>query len=461
MNNERRQSGELSRDLSMFHITMMGVGMMIGAGVFVSTGIGIGVAGPGGILIAFTFNGLIAFLSSMTYAELASAIPRTGGGYTYIQEGIGGIVGFFSGWMFWFANAITASLYCITFSKYVLHFISQVGTFKWLNLESLLVEKIMAITIALIFIYVNYRGSSDTGIASAFIATGQTTALVLIGIIGVFIAFKKPTQMQNFEPFLPNGWGKIMVAMGFSYVGYEGYEVIAQTSEEVVDAKKNVPKAIFYAVMIVITTYLLVAFAAVVGVKPFDMSVVEWFNKYGATGFAKAIGQLFPFGGLLATLSAVFASTSALNATVYSATRVSFALGRDGHLPEFFANISDKTNIPNVALLFSSILIIIIAAAFPVEAVAAGADILFLLLFAIVNYSVIKVRKEQGDELNYGYLMPFFPYIPLTVIVLQLLLIVFLFDMGVLAYIVTGTWTFIGALIYNFYSKLNINQESD
>ena len=116
----RQIESELSRDLSVFHITMMGVGMMIGAGVFVATGIGIGVSGPGGILIAFALNGLLAFLSSMAYAELSSAIPRAGGGYTYVQESIGGITGFFSGWMSWFAHTVAGSLYAITFSKYTL-----------------------------------------------------------------------------------------------------------------------------------------------------------------------------------------------------------------------------------------------------------------------------------------------------------------------------------------------------
>ena len=93
---------------------MMGVGMMIGAGVFVTTGIGIGVAGPGGILVALALNGLLAFLSVMTYAELSSAIPRAGAGYSYVQESIGGFTGFFCGWISWFAHTVAGSLYAIT-----------------------------------------------------------------------------------------------------------------------------------------------------------------------------------------------------------------------------------------------------------------------------------------------------------------------------------------------------------
>jgi len=444
---------ELSRELSLFHITMMGVGMMIGAGVFVTTGIGIGVAGPGGILLAFALNGLLAFLSVMTYAELSSAIPRAGAGYSYVQESIGGFTGFFCGWISWFAHAVAGSLYAITLSKYTLHFLSSFDMFHWLNLNLPFYEKSFAVLMALVFIYINYRGASETGTAGAIMAIGQTIMLAVIGLLGVVVAIKNPGRLGNFDPFLPHGWGKVLVVMGFSLVGYEGYEVIANTAEEAVDAKKNVPKGIFYAVIIVITTYLLVAFAAIVGIEASGLSVVEWFKEQGATGFADAIGQLFPFGNVFVFLAVIFASTSALNATIYSSTRVAFTLGRDRYLPKFFANISKKTRIPNIALLFSGTIIIVIAATFPVEVVCAGASIFFIVLFNLVTLAVIKIRKEQGDELNYGYVMPFFPLIPLISFVGRLIIGLLLFDMGALAYIIAGIWVGIGVVIYVSYSK--------
>lgn len=449
---------ELSRELSLFHITMMGVGMMIGAGVFVTTGIGIGVAGPGGILLAFALNGLLAFLSVMTYAELGSAIPHAGAGYSYVQQSIGGFTGFFSGWISWFAHAVAGSLYAITFAKYTIHFLAQLEIFSWLNLNLPLFEKGLAVLTALIFIYINYRGASETGTAGAVMAIGQTIVLGVIGLVGVYVAIRNPSRMGNFEPFLPNGWGKVLVVMGFSLVGYEGYEVIANTAEEVVDAKKNVPRGIFFAVIIVITTYLFVAFAAIVGVKTSGMSIVEWFQGQGATGFAEAIGQLLPIGGLLVTLAAIFASTSALNATIYSSTRISFALGRDGYLPRYCAHISRKNRTPNAALLLSGALIIFIAAAFPVEVVCAGASLFFIVLFNLVTLAAIKIRIEQGDTLSYGYLMPFFPVIPVISFLGRLLIGVFLLDMGVLAYVIAGTWIGIGVLLYFTYSKSNARE---
>ena len=449
---------ELSRELSLFHITMMGVGMMIGAGVFVSTGIGIGVAGPGGILMAFALNGLLAFLSVMTYAELGSAIPHAGAGYSYVQKSFGGFPGFFSGWISWFAHAVAGSLYAITFAKYTIHFLARAEIFSWLSLNLPLYEKGLAVLTALVFIYINYRGASETGTAGAVMAIGQTIVLAVIGLTGVYMAIRNPSTMKNFEPFLPNGWGKVLVVMGFSLVGYEGYEVIANTAEEVVDAKKNVPRGIFFAVMIVITTYLLVAFAAVVGVRATGTSVIEWFQDQGATGFAEAIGQLLPIGGLLVTLAAIFASTSALNATIYSSTRISFALGRDGYLPKYCAHISRKNRTPTVALLLSGTVIVTIAAALPVEVVCAGASLFFIVLFNLVTLAAIKIRIEQGEKLSYGYLMPLFPVIPIVSFVGRLVIGVFLFDMGALAYFIAGAWIAFGVLLYFVYSKANAKE---
>jgi APA family basic amino acid/polyamine antiporter len=449
---------ELSRELSLFHITMMGVGMMIGAGVFVSTGIGIGVAGPGGILMAFALNGLLAFLSVMTYAELGSAIPHAGAGYSYVQKSFGGFPGFFSGWISWFAHSVAGSLYAITFAKYTIHFLAQAEIFSWLSLNLPLYEKGLAVLTALVFIYINYRGASETGTAGAVMAIGQTIVLAVIGLTGVYMAIRNPSIMRNFEPFLPHGWGKVLVVMGFSLVGYEGYEVIANTAEEVVDAKKNVPRGIFFAVMIVITTYLLVAFAAVVGVRATGTSVIEWFQDQGATGFAEAIGQLLPIGGLLVTLAAIFASTSALNATIYSSTRISFALGRDGYLPKYCAHISRKNRTPTVALLLSGTVIVTIAAALPVEVVCAGASLFFIVLFNLVTLAAIKIRIEQGEKLSYGYLMPLFPVIPIVSFVGRLVIGVFLFDMGALAYFIAGAWIAFGVLLYFVYSKANARE---
>ena len=458
---KREIESELSRELSTFHITMMGVGMMIGAGVFVGTGISIGKSGPGGLLIAFALNGLIALFTGMSYAELSSAILKTGGGYRYVREGFRGPFGFMTGWMLWFASSVAGSLYAITFSLYSLHFLKGFEIFQGLGLENIVVEKTVAAIIALIFIYINYRGASETGLAGGIMAVGQTITLGILVIAAFVTVFRQPSKLDNFTPFLPHGWGKMVATMGFTYIAFEGYEVISQTAEEVMHPRRALPKATFYALLIVVTTYLFVAFSVVVGAETQGQETWEWFRQHGATGFSDAAAQLLPFGGVLVIIAVIFSSTSALNATTYAATRVVFALGRDEYLPRIFSRISKRTRIPDIALLFSSIIIVGTAIVLPVEDVASGADIMFLLTFILVNLAVIMIRKERGDELNYGYVMPFFPYIPIIAIIAQIILAIWLIDISIISWIVSGIWIISGFIIYYAYSRAKAVEEEE
>jgi APA family basic amino acid/polyamine antiporter len=455
MQNKKKDSGKgqrLSRELGLFQLTMMGAGMMIGAGVFVATGIAIGQAGPGGILLAFALNGIIAIFTAMSFAELCSAMPAAGGAYAYVKKAFGGVIGYISGWMNWFALAVAGSLYAITFSEYTLHLLQTFTFFNNLGFNMAVAEKVLAVAIALVFIFINYRGVSGTGKSSTVIALGQTVTLGIIGALGIAVAAVNPERLMNFSPILENGAVGVMIAMGFTYVGFEGFEVIGHAGEEAINPRKNIPKAILYAVIIVVSTYILVAFAAVVGAKTGISSAGNWFAGQGATGFAKAIGALVPFGSVLVVLAAIFSSTSALNATLFSSARVSFAMSRDGYLPPVLSKIS-KNHVPHIALFASSLIVLVVALLLDVEGVAAAADIMFLLIFLLINLSVIKIRREMSDELHYGFMMPFFPAIPIIALVLQLMLALLLFKMSVLAWVSAGLWIVAGVVIYISYAK--------
>ncbi len=332
--------GELSRELSLFHITMMGLGMMIGAGVFLGVGNAIFIAGPGGVILTFALNGLIAVFTAMSYAELSSAIPRAGGAYNFARLAFGRSSSFVAGWMEWFASSVAGSLYAVTFAIYTVLYLDNLGMLNWLPVSIPIFEKIIAVVIAGFFIYINYRGASETGRVGAFFTLGQTLFLVLIGIVGVIKAVRDPSLLNNFTPFLPYGWGRLLVTMGFTYVAFEGFEVIAQTGDEAIDPKRNLPKAMLYSVLIVTLTYVAVSFATIVAVKAgssgIDKAPWEWIGQFREKGFGHAVAHLMPFANLLLTLAVIFASTSALNATIYSATRASYALGRDRMLPRFF-----------------------------------------------------------------------------------------------------------------------------
>jgi amino acid transporter/nucleotide-binding universal stress UspA family protein len=441
---------------------MMGVGMMIGAGVFIGVGNAIGVAGPGGVILTFSLNALIALFTAMSYAELSSAIPKAGGAYNFARIAFGRGTSFLAGWMEWFASSVAGSLYAVTFALYTVHYLTQLEFIPGSGLQLLIVEKVVAIAIACLFIYINYRGSSETGTLGAVITLGQTVTLGFIALVGIYTVIFEPDRLANFQPFMPNGWDKLLITMGFTYVAFEGFEVIAQAGDETIDPRRNLPKAMIYSICIVVFTYVGVAFAAIVGVTGTEEPAWIWIGNHGGKGFGEAISCLMPsWGSFLVTITVIFASTSALNATVYSATRASYALGRDHMLPPSFSKLHPRRRTPHIALLFTGVIVLCVATFLPTMDVASSASMMFLFLFFLVNLCVIRFRRHMRDEITYGFVMPLFPFPPIAAILVQAVLAVWLVHMSPIAWIVGPAWVLAGILIYNFYSKSRAKPTED
>ena len=292
-------SEELSRDLTLFHVVMMG--MTIGAGVFLGVGISIGKAGPGGLVMTFALNGVVALLSAMSYAELSSAIPRAGGAYNFARIAFGRGPSFLAGWMEWFASSVAGAMYAVTFSIYTLDYLGKLPLFSWLPKGSPVATRLTAAAIALLFIYINYRGASETGKIGAFVTLGQTLFMVILGGLGIFYAFKEPGRLANFQPWMPHGWHALLATMGFTYVAFEGFEVIAQAGDETIDPKRNIPKAMLYSVFFVTLIYVAVSFATVVAVKPGSVEGApwHWIGSFHEEGFLHAMGRMVRAAPLL------------------------------------------------------------------------------------------------------------------------------------------------------------------
>jgi len=441
---------------------MMGLGMMIGAGVFVGIGITVPKAGTGGLLLTFALNGLIALFTAMSFAELSSAIPRAGGAYNFARIGFGRGASFIAGWMEWFASSLAGAFYAVVFAKATVPFVAN--ALLGLELTELtlsIVVRVTALAAAGAFIYINYRGSSETGKIGAIFTVAQMLFVLAIGVVGAIVACVQPQRLVNFQPFLneDGGWWNLLGTMGVIYVAFEGFEVIAQAGDETIDPKRNIPKAMLYSVAIVTVTYVLVALAAVVA---FDEPgrALEWFRSNETTpiqGFTGSVQNLIPVvGGLLVTLAIIASSTSALNATIYSATRACFALGRDGMLPPAFAKISPVRKTPYVALAFTGVIVLGAAAGLNEHHGAATASIMFLFLFFVVNLCVIKIRRHMSDELVYGYVMPLFPLFPILAIICQAALAGGIMGESLVAWIIGPTWVLAGVAVYHWYSRTRV-----
>lgn len=446
----------LSRNLSLFSITMIGVGGMIGAGIFVLTGTAAGVAGPA-VILAFLLNGIVTSLTAMSYAELGSAFPEAGGGYLWVKEGLGGLNGFLAGWMSWFAHAVAGSLYALAFGR----FFSEMWLMVGLPLFGFSVEQlplIFMVLIVLLFVFINYLGVSEAGKIGNIVTVVKIVILIFFVIFGVIAMLRMDNWSDRFTGnFMPFGLNGVFVAMGLTFIAFEGYEIIAQSGEEAINPKRNIPRAIFLAIGIAVTIYILVGITSIgVITTPGGIPAYEYLGLKKETAVIEVASQTFPWGigAVVLLISGLVSTMSALNATTYSSSRVSFAMGRDHNLPSIFATIHPKRHTPYIAVIFSGLLMIVMGLLLPIDDVAASADIMFLLLFLQVNVAVMTLRKKRPD-LDRGFKVPFFPVIPLIAILLNSMLAIYLFTFSSIAWYFAIGWISIGLIAYyGYFSRI-------
>jgi amino acid transporter/nucleotide-binding universal stress UspA family protein len=408
----------LSREMGMWDATLIGVGAMIGAGIFVLTGIAAGVAGPG-LIITFSLNGLVALLTAFSYAELGSCFHDAGGGYLWVKEGLPKWNGFISGWMSWFAHAVACSLYALGFGAYFDLVLREFHVVMphWGFVSP---QKILAVVAAIAFAYVNFRGASETGKVGNFITITKIVILMIFIGFGLAIIFRKPDWSAAFSPFLPNGWGGVFKAMGLTFIAFQGFEVISQCSEEIKNPKKNIPRAIFLSLVIVVPIYLLVAFTALGTVQAGGMTPWAYLASHKETALVEVAKKFFVGGGIMLLVGGIISTMSALNATIFSSSRVAFAMGRDRNFPGFFGSIHKKNFTPH--------------------------------LFLQVNITLIRLRKKRPD-LDRGFFTPLFPYLTILGIALLLFLAVYMFNYSPVAWGVAGIWIVCGLFVYKSYAS--------
>ncbi|MGD2077714.1 MAG: amino acid permease [Chloroflexota bacterium] len=448
----------LSRTLSLLDITMIGVGAMIGAGIFVLTGIAAGHAGPA-LTIAFLLNGIVTTFTALSYAELGSSFPEAGGGYLWVKEGMSGTQGFLAGWMSWFAHAVACSLYALGFGRFAYEIWHLAGLPDF-GLSQQVIVLIFMVAIVILFSFINYRGASEAGTVGNFVTIAKVLILVAFIGFGLWAMWQRPESMDVFkENLMPNGIGGVFLAMALTFIAFEGYEIIAQSGEEVINPMRNVPRAIFISIIVVVIVYVLVAFVAIgATTQTGGLPVWEYLSNEKEVAIVRAAENFMPAGGLLILISGLASTMSALNATIYSSSRVSFAMGRDHNLPEVFGRIHPKMHTPHWAIFLSGILIIAMALSLPIEEVAAAADIMFLLMFAQVNITVMTLRRRRPD-LARGYWVPFFPWPPVIGIITNLLLAGFLaYEIGRVG-LVSAAWIVAGVLLYWGYFRLKEETE--
>jgi APA family basic amino acid/polyamine antiporter len=434
---------------------MIGIAGMIGGSIFVLVGPAIGLAGSA-VIVAFLINGIITLFTAMGYAELGSAMPEAGGGYLWVREGLPRPNAFISGWMAWFAHIVAGSLYAVGYGSFQYSLLQMLGIVGDQPLFGIIpVDKLIAVLSIAAFAYVNVKGASETGKLGIIVTVIQLgTIFALIGA-GLLTINNDPNWSSNFmSNFAPIGIGGIVAAMGLTFIAFEGYEIIVQTGEEVKNPRRNIPRAIFISLTLVVLLYCLVAFVSISALSPQDTGGIpawSFIGQNGDLGISKAAEIFLPYGAFIILAGGIVSSLAALNATTYSSARVAFAMGRHYNLPHQLSNIHHKFKTPYVATIISAIIMAAMAYALPLTEIALACGVIFLLLFTQVNISVITIRRMYGDKLHYGFKTPFFPVIPLIGIFLKLGLAIFLLITQPTSWLITILWIAIGFAIYRIY----------
>jgi amino acid transporter len=456
---------EPAANLGLLDATMIGMGAMIGAGIFVLTGLAAEIAGPAAIFV-FALNGVVTAFTGLSYAELASAIPKSGGGYAFVREIFDDLPSFVMGWMLWFAYMIAGGLYALGFAPNFLELLHLYGVVPApenvaaVDLPAVAVavppELALAFGAVVLLVAVNAVSTAASGsVETIFTATK-------VAILVVFVAFgflsagggtETSFSLDQFEPLFPGGRSaaSILPAMGLTFIAFEGYDLITTVTEEVKNPRENIPKAIFVSLGVTVLVYLLVVSVAI------GTLGAEGLAAAGEAGIAEAATTFMPTdlplirnGGAIIVFGAVFSTITALNAVVIASSRVAFSMGRERQLPSSIGTIHHRYGTPFLAILGSAV-VMLASVALPTESAGNMSSLFFLLSFVVVNGAVIKLRRERPN-MNRPYEIPYYPIPPILGIVLNLVLtavlVEYLSRTDPLALGLSAAWIVLGVVAY-------------
>ena len=466
MSETRTRSPEA--ELGLLDATMIGMGAMIGAGIFVLTGLAAEIAGPAAILV-FALNGVVTAFTGLSYAELAASIPKSGGGYAFVREIFEDLSSFIMGWMLWFAYMIAGGLYALGFAPNFLELLhvygivpppGEVGGVAIPFVDAAVpLAFLLAFGAVLGLVALNAVSTAASGRAETIFT------IVKVSILVVFVVFGFASPMfsgAELQPLFPTDTGAaaILPAMGLTFIAFEGYDLITTVTEEVKNPRENIPKAIFVSLIATVIVYLAVVTVAVGTLGAGGLA------EAGEAGIAAAATSFMPTGlpiiqngGALIVFGAVFSTLTALNAVVIASSRVVFSMGREGQLLPSIGQIHHRYGTPFVAILLSAV-VMLGSVALPTQSAGNMASLFFLLSFIIVNVAVIRLRRERPN-MNRPYEMPYYPLPPVLGITFNLLLagvlVEYLLRTDPLALLLSVGWLVFGGVVYTTLDRVKTN----
>jgi basic amino acid/polyamine antiporter, APA family len=430
----------------------IGVGAIVGGGIFVLGGVALAAAGPSA-MVAFALNGAIALLTALTFAELATAFPQNGGQYLYARRAFSVQAAFGVGWVMTFAHVVAAVLYALGFAAYALAatqalFPGPMGAVPGWGIRALTL--FLAVVATAGYGLVLLRGRPGGG---------QLENLGKLVVFGILIAAGLAVLVQRgpaealapLDPFFEMGAVGVVAAMGFTFITFQGFELIAGVAGEVKRPRHTVPRAMFASLGIALAVYLpLLLVVSSVGVAEGFASPGDMARAFPETFFAEAASAyLGAFGFWLVIVAAILSTLTALRANLLAGSRVTLAMAGHRTLPRGLERLHPRTQAPVVSIAFvclsAAVLIVVVP---DLAAAGAAASLIFLLTFGITHLAAWQIRTRAGGRIEGAFSTPFFPLVPLTGLVVCGLLILFQLVTVPSAGLLLLVWLGFGASVY-------------
>ncbi len=426
---------KLRRNVGLFGAASVGIANIIGAGIFVISGVAAGLAGPS-VILSFLVAGFVALLTALSSAELASFITKTGASYAFTQRAFGKFLGFTVGWFKYFDYIAGAAAVSVGFAAYLT---------QLLGLTEALPLILAAVTLPLAFTILNLVGIRESAAATSGMVVIKVFALIMLLVLGGF-HIATHFNPANFTPFFPNGVGGTFHGAAIIFFAFLGFNTVAMVSEETKEPEKTIPKALILTFIVTFILYVAIAFL--------EISVSNW-QMLGTSASpiadtAKAVFDNPVFLGFI-SFSALIATSSVVLSSIIGGTRASFAMGRDGLLPSPFKKVNSMLRTPAFSIIFGGAIIIVLAALFynNINAIASIVNFGSLYTYLFVQLSLIKLRRSEPNTKR-GFKVPFYPVFPI-IGALSCVLLMYFLDFN--AKITAAIWFTIGLLIYYIMSR--------
>ncbi|GCE16382.1 amino acid permease [Dictyobacter kobayashii] len=441
-----KQGGEtehsLKRTLGLFSITAMGIGAIVGTGIFVLTGVAAAkYAGPG-LILSFIVAGIASGLAAICYAEFASSVPIAGSAYTYSYATLGELIAWIIGWDLVLEYAVGAAAVSIGWAGY---FTDMLKTLFNITIPQSLtaspfsggIINLPAVIIILLITALLVIGTSES---SSFnnIMVGIKLAVILVFIvIGAF-----HLNPANWHPFLPFGAGGVFRGASIIFFAYIGFDQISTSAEEARNPSRDLPLGIILSLTICTALYILVT-AMLTGMVSYTK-----LNVASPVSHALILIGLNTAGSII-SIGALCGLTTVLLVLLYGQSRIFFSMARDGLLPSFFSRIHPRFKTPYLSSILIGVIVAAVAGLTPIDIVAELTNIGTLTAFVLVSAAVLILRRTQPD-LHRGFRVPLVPLIPILSIIASLVLIVSLPLITILRFLI---WLVLGLIVYFIYSR--------